>query len=398
MSDITATSVKLTWYYKNPEEVQYYVIQHKPKHVQQAEAEISGITTMYYHVRSLSPYTEYELTVTAVNAIGRSPASAPVTVTTGETSQYFFFLASREKRFFSLLPSAARKTFRKRIISRFSSTRPRSHHFQGHRCRIVEIRGGIIVIAISGYLLPRTKSVASTHTRVPRKFSRDSARYFFSIVHTLQKTIYRTTCRNETHPLRSGQDFFVAPATREKIACYSVRRAYRKFLHVDTTCIFAPCENEGQVLTRFLREIIPFFPCCPPWTHDLIHVSDKTFFFHLSPKKKKKKKKKTPFLCVAPCVSVFVGSVFGASRFDVSFRSAFFLALSLSLSLSFSFSLPSYRPLSLSLYISLSLSLFLSLYHHLLHSHVSPSLFHGGKSKNQYAERQHAKLHLSSIK
>lgn len=90
MSDITATSVKLTWYYKNPEEVQYYVIQHKPKHVQQAEAEISGITTMYYHVRSLSPYTEYELTVTAVNAIGRGPASAPVTVTTGETSQYSF--------------------------------------------------------------------------------------------------------------------------------------------------------------------------------------------------------------------------------------------------------------------------------------------------------------------
>ncbi|XP_043511829.1 tyrosine-protein phosphatase Lar-like [Frieseomelitta varia] len=87
VSDITATSVKLTWYYKNPEEVQYYVIQHKPKHVQQAEAEISGITTMYYHVRSLSPYTEYELTVTAVNAIGRSPASAPVTVTTGETTE-----------------------------------------------------------------------------------------------------------------------------------------------------------------------------------------------------------------------------------------------------------------------------------------------------------------------
>ncbi|XP_060827193.1 tyrosine-protein phosphatase Lar isoform X6 [Bombus pascuorum] len=87
VSDITATSVKLTWYYKNPEEVQYYVIQHKPKHVQQAEAEISGITTMYYHVRSLSPYTEYELTVTAVNAIGRGPASAPVTVTTGETTE-----------------------------------------------------------------------------------------------------------------------------------------------------------------------------------------------------------------------------------------------------------------------------------------------------------------------
>lgn len=47
---------------------------------------------MYYHVRSLSPYTEYELYVIVVNAIGRGPPSAPVTVTTGETSQYFLFL------------------------------------------------------------------------------------------------------------------------------------------------------------------------------------------------------------------------------------------------------------------------------------------------------------------
>jgi len=88
VSDITATSVKLSWSYKGPDELQYYVIQHKPKHVNQAFAEISGITTMYYHVRSLSPYTEYELYVIAVNSIGRGPPSAPVIVTTGETSQY----------------------------------------------------------------------------------------------------------------------------------------------------------------------------------------------------------------------------------------------------------------------------------------------------------------------
>ncbi|XP_029170274.1 tyrosine-protein phosphatase Lar isoform X9 [Nylanderia fulva] len=85
VSDITATSVKLSWSYKGPDELQYYVIQHKPKHVNQAFAEISGITTMYYHVRSLSPYTEYELYVIAVNSIGRGPPSAPVIVTTGET-------------------------------------------------------------------------------------------------------------------------------------------------------------------------------------------------------------------------------------------------------------------------------------------------------------------------
>ncbi|XP_051170943.1 tyrosine-protein phosphatase Lar isoform X3 [Leptopilina boulardi] len=86
VSDITATSVKLTWSYKRPDELQYYVIQHKPKHANQAFAEISGITTMYYHVRSLSPYTEYELYVIAVNTIGRGSPSDPVIVTTGETT------------------------------------------------------------------------------------------------------------------------------------------------------------------------------------------------------------------------------------------------------------------------------------------------------------------------
>ncbi|XP_024937645.1 tyrosine-protein phosphatase Lar isoform X9 [Cephus cinctus] len=88
VSDITATSVKLTWSYKGPDQLQYYVIQHKPKQaVHQAYFEISGITTMYYHVRGLSPYTEYELFVIAVNSIGRGPPSAPVTVTTGETTE-----------------------------------------------------------------------------------------------------------------------------------------------------------------------------------------------------------------------------------------------------------------------------------------------------------------------
>ncbi|XP_043260658.1 tyrosine-protein phosphatase Lar isoform X5 [Colletes gigas] len=87
VSDITATSVKLTWSYKGTDELLYYVIQHKPKHVNQAFAEISGITTMYYLVRSLSPYTEYELYVIAVNANGRSPPSAPAIVTTGETTE-----------------------------------------------------------------------------------------------------------------------------------------------------------------------------------------------------------------------------------------------------------------------------------------------------------------------
>lgn len=40
---------------------------------------------MFYVVRALSPYTEYEFYVIAVNNIGRGPPSVPATTTTGET-------------------------------------------------------------------------------------------------------------------------------------------------------------------------------------------------------------------------------------------------------------------------------------------------------------------------
>ncbi|CRK99959.1 CLUMA_CG013255, isoform B [Clunio marinus] len=50
-----------------------------------AYSETSGIITMFYVVRGLSPYTEYEFHVIGVNNIGRGPPSAPVSTTTGET-------------------------------------------------------------------------------------------------------------------------------------------------------------------------------------------------------------------------------------------------------------------------------------------------------------------------
>jgi netrin-G3 ligand len=86
-SEITATSVRLSWSYTGAEELQYYVIQFKPKYANQPYSEISGIITMYYTIRNLSPYTEYELFVIAVNNIGRGPPSTPVVVTTGETGE-----------------------------------------------------------------------------------------------------------------------------------------------------------------------------------------------------------------------------------------------------------------------------------------------------------------------
>ncbi|XP_051859128.1 tyrosine-protein phosphatase Lar isoform X1 [Drosophila sulfurigaster albostrigata] len=86
ISEVTATSVRLEWSYKGPEDLQYYVIQYKPKNANQAFSEISGIITMFYVVRALSPYTEYEFYVIAVNNIGRGPPSTPATCTTGDFS------------------------------------------------------------------------------------------------------------------------------------------------------------------------------------------------------------------------------------------------------------------------------------------------------------------------
>lgn len=86
ISEITPTSVKLAWSYDiNPENIIYYVIQYKPKSSNQEYSEISGITTSFYVVSGMTPYTEYEFFVIAVNAIGRGAPSAPVAATTGET-------------------------------------------------------------------------------------------------------------------------------------------------------------------------------------------------------------------------------------------------------------------------------------------------------------------------
>lgn len=53
---------------------------------------------MFYVVRALSPYTEYEFYVIAVNNIGRGPTSAPATCTTGETGKFSFHLSHKLPR------------------------------------------------------------------------------------------------------------------------------------------------------------------------------------------------------------------------------------------------------------------------------------------------------------
>ncbi|KAJ7335427.1 hypothetical protein JRQ81_013368 [Phrynocephalus forsythii] len=67
--ETTATSITLTWDSGNPEPVSYYIIQHKPKNSEEPYKEIDGVATTRYSVAGLSPYSEYEFRVVAVNNI-----------------------------------------------------------------------------------------------------------------------------------------------------------------------------------------------------------------------------------------------------------------------------------------------------------------------------------------
>ncbi|XP_064411078.1 receptor-type tyrosine-protein phosphatase delta isoform X13 [Latimeria chalumnae] len=84
VTESTATSITLTWDSGNPEPVSYYIIQHKPKTSEELYKEIDGVATTRYSVGGLSPYSEYEFRVVAVNNIGRGPPSEPVETRTAE--------------------------------------------------------------------------------------------------------------------------------------------------------------------------------------------------------------------------------------------------------------------------------------------------------------------------
>ncbi|XP_075452484.1 receptor-type tyrosine-protein phosphatase delta isoform X28 [Ascaphus truei] len=84
VTESTATSITLTWDSGNPEPISYYIIQHKPKSSEEQYKEIDGVATTRYSVAGLSPYSEYEFRVVAVNNIGRGPPSEPVMTRTSE--------------------------------------------------------------------------------------------------------------------------------------------------------------------------------------------------------------------------------------------------------------------------------------------------------------------------
>ncbi|XP_066552441.1 receptor-type tyrosine-protein phosphatase S isoform X2 [Amia ocellicauda] len=84
VTETTATSVTITWDSGNPDPVSYYIIQYRAKSPDSKFETMDGITTTRYSIGGLSPNTEYEIRVSAVNTIGQGPPSEPVEARTGE--------------------------------------------------------------------------------------------------------------------------------------------------------------------------------------------------------------------------------------------------------------------------------------------------------------------------
>lgn len=84
VTETTATSVTLTWASGNPEPVSYYVIQYRSKQSENGFQEVDGVATTRYSIGGLSPFSQYDFRVVAVNNVGRGPPSGVVDTRTSE--------------------------------------------------------------------------------------------------------------------------------------------------------------------------------------------------------------------------------------------------------------------------------------------------------------------------
>ncbi|XP_029285277.1 protein tyrosine phosphatase receptor type Fa [Cottoperca gobio] len=84
VTETTATSVTLTWDSGNSEPVSYYVIHYHAKLSDNGFQEVDGVATTRYSIGGLSPFSEYEFRVMAVNNVGRGPPSGKVDTRTSE--------------------------------------------------------------------------------------------------------------------------------------------------------------------------------------------------------------------------------------------------------------------------------------------------------------------------
>uniref|UniRef100_A0A8D0GZE0 Receptor-type tyrosine-protein phosphatase S n=1 Tax=Sphenodon punctatus TaxID=8508 RepID=A0A8D0GZE0_SPHPU len=84
VTETTATSITITWDSGNPDPVSYYVIEYKSKSQDGPYQIKEDITTTRYSIGGLSPNSEYEIWVSAVNTIGQGAPSESVVTRTGE--------------------------------------------------------------------------------------------------------------------------------------------------------------------------------------------------------------------------------------------------------------------------------------------------------------------------
>jgi len=92
VTETTATSVTLTWDSGNSEHVKYYTLSYRPRLVgadgrpqpPPPTQDVDGVGTTRYTVGGLMPFSEYDFQVSAVNSVGRGPASESVLASTGE--------------------------------------------------------------------------------------------------------------------------------------------------------------------------------------------------------------------------------------------------------------------------------------------------------------------------
>ncbi|KAG9509735.1 Tyrosine-protein phosphatase Lar, partial [Fragariocoptes setiger] len=88
--DVTHNSIRLSWSHTNAQDSSIsYILRYRPRGNNDDNdfTEVPGITTSYYTISDLSPFTTYELIVQALNPVGRSQPSKSISVTTKDLSQ-----------------------------------------------------------------------------------------------------------------------------------------------------------------------------------------------------------------------------------------------------------------------------------------------------------------------
>jgi len=87
LSEITASSMKLSWKRGNSDDIGY-IVQYKAKQDPNGFREIKGINTTEFVIDMLQPFLQYEFRTIAITKTGRSPPSMLVEAVTGELGAY----------------------------------------------------------------------------------------------------------------------------------------------------------------------------------------------------------------------------------------------------------------------------------------------------------------------